>query len=187
MKLFAIKTKHCNSNRSSIGVYRLGINGALTEPLQIIFPNIISKGPVTLRQDQSYLHHVILDPSHEFLLIPDLGGDMIRVFKYDKRNVAPLEELAPLVTNQGTGPRHAVFWRSPQSNLLYLFFNGELDQKIYSYRIEYTNGGLSWSQPAAVASISNDLPATTAPTSEIAITVSLSCNPEMNLLETKLM
>ncbi|KAH7396152.1 Lactonase, 7-bladed beta-propeller-domain-containing protein [Pyrenochaeta sp. MPI-SDFR-AT-0127] len=157
-------------NRSSIGVYRLGENGALTEPLQTIFPNITSKGPVTLRQDNSYLHHVILDPSREFILIPDLGGDMIRVFKYDKQNVAPLIELAPLVTNRGTGPRHAVFWRSPESGLLYLFFNGELDQKIYSYRVDYTNGGLSWSQPSAIASISDDLPATTAPTSEIAIT-----------------
>ncbi|KAF2821992.1 putative isomerase YbhE [Ophiobolus disseminans] len=157
-------------NRSAIGVYRLGENGALTEPLETIFPNITSTGPVTLRQDRSYLHHVILDPTREFILIPDLGGDMIRVFKYDEKNVAPLKELAPLVTNPGTGPRHAVFWKSPESGVLYLFFNGELDQKIYSYRIEYKNGGLSWSQPSAIASISDDLAPTTAPTSEIAIT-----------------
>lgn len=97
---------------------------------------------------------------------------MIRVFKFDKKNVAPLKELAPLVTKRGTGPRHAVFWRAPKSGLLYLFFNGEIDQKVYSYQVKYTNGGLSWSQTSEIASISDDLPATTAPTSEIAVTVS---------------
>ncbi|KAH7079236.1 Lactonase, 7-bladed beta-propeller-domain-containing protein [Paraphoma chrysanthemicola] len=157
-------------NRSSVGVYRLGENGALTEPLEIIFPNITSTGPVPLRQDRSYSHHVILDPTRKFILIPDLGGDLIRVFKYNKKNVAPLRELAPLVTVPGAGPRHAVFWKSPKSGALYLFFNGELDQKVYSYKVEYKNGGLSWSQTFAIASVSDDLPATTAPTSEIAIT-----------------
>lgn len=162
-----------NSNRSAIAVFRLGEGGALSEPLQTIFPNTTSIGPVTLRQDRSYLHHVILDPSRKFLLMPDLGGDRIRVFKYDKQNIAPLVELAPLVTNPGTGPRHAVFWRSPKTGILHLFFNGELDQKIYSYRVKYGNGGLSWSHPSSIVAVSESLPPTTAPTSEIAITVSL--------------
>ncbi|KAJ8119068.1 hypothetical protein OPT61_g50 [Boeremia exigua] len=157
-------------NRSAIGVYRLGESGALTEPLQTIFPNTTSAGPVPLRQDRSYLHHVILDPSGKYLLMPDLGGDRIRVFKYNKQTIAPLEELPSLVTNPGTGPRHAVFWRSPETGLLYLFFNGELDQQIYSYRIQYTKSGLTWSHPSSIVSVSDSLPPTTAPTSEIAIT-----------------
>lgn len=167
-------TKQRHSNRSAIGVYRLGKDGALTEPLQTIFPNTTTAGPVTLRQDRSYLHHVILDPSREFLLMPDLGGDRIRVFRYNKQNIAPLQELAPLVTNPGTGPRHAVFWRSPKTGLLYIFFNGELDQRIYSYRVDYTKKGLSWSNPSSIVSVSDSLPAETSPTSEIAITVRLS-------------
>lgn len=154
-------------------MFRLGENGALTEPLQTIFPNTSAVGPVTLRQDRSYLHHVILDPTQEFLLMPDLGQDRIRVYKYNKQNIAPLEELAPLLTPPGTGPRHAVFWRSPTGQL-YLFFNGELDQRIYSYRVQYTKKGLRWSKPASVVAVNEALPKTTSPTSEIAITVSFS-------------
>lgn len=167
------KTKSRYSNRSAIGVFRLGDNGALTEPLETIYPNITTTGPVTLRQDLSYLHHVIVDPTREYLLMADLGGDRIRVFRYNEQNIAPLQELASLVTNPGTGPRHAVFWRSPETGLLYLFFNGELDQKIYSYRVDYTEEGLSWSEPFSIVSVSDSLPAETAPTSEIAITVRL--------------
>ncbi|KAF9695666.1 hypothetical protein EKO04_006694 [Ascochyta lentis] len=156
-------------NKSAIGVYRLGSNGSLTEPLQTIFPNATSPGPVTLRQDRSYLHQVILDPSRNFLLMPDIGQDRIRVFKYDRQNIAPLEELPSLITSPGTGPRHAVFWLSPQRHL-YLLFNGELDQKIYSYRVRYTNRGLEWSQSSSIVAVSEKLPKTTAPTSEIAVT-----------------
>ncbi|KAH9871987.1 hypothetical protein J1614_006246 [Plenodomus biglobosus] len=157
-------------NRSAIGVYSLGQNGALTNPLQTILPNITSTGPVTLRQDRSYLHHVVLYPGRDLVLVPDLGGDMIRVFRYNRANVAPLLELPPLVTPRGAGPRHAVFWRSPATKALYLFFNGELDQKVYSYRVEYSSRGVTWKQVFAIASVSDELPATTAPTSEIAVT-----------------
>ncbi|KAH6639882.1 Lactonase, 7-bladed beta-propeller-domain-containing protein [Boeremia exigua] len=157
-------------NRSAIGVFRLGENGALTEPLQTILPNLTSIGPVPLRQDRSYLHHVILDPTGEFLLMADLGGDQIRVFTYNKQTIAPLKELAPLVTGRGVGPRHAVFWRSPKTQQLYLFFNGELDQRIYTYRVKYTKGGISWTLVSSIASIGDHLPATTSPTSEIAVT-----------------
>lgn len=156
-------------NRSAIGVYRLGDKGALTEPLQTIFPNINSTGPVPSRQDRSYLHHVILYPGNDFILIPDLGGDMIRVFRFKRNDVVPLRELAPLVTPAGCGPRHAVFWQSPETQDLYLFFNGELDQKVYSYRVDYSSKGLSWTPVFSIAAVSDDLPATTAPTSEIAV------------------
>ncbi|KAI8936910.1 hypothetical protein NX059_006142 [Plenodomus lindquistii] len=157
-------------NRSAVGVFPLGAAGALEESVQTIFPNLTRPGPVPLRQDRSYLHHVILDPSGKFILIPDLGGDMIRVFRYDSKSVAPLRELAPLVTPPGAGPRHAAFWRSWGTDDLYLFFNGELDQKIYSYKVETSENGLTWTQVGALASISDDLPATQAPTSEIAVT-----------------
>ncbi|CAN9109494.1 unnamed protein product [Alternaria alternata] len=66
-------------NRSAIGVYRLpDDNGGLSEPAQIIFPNTTAVGPVTARQDRSYLHGVFLDPTRKFLLMTDLGQDRIR-------------------------------------------------------------------------------------------------------------
>jgi hypothetical protein len=52
--------------------------------------------------------------------------------------------------------------------------NGELDQRVYSYQVEYKEDGLEWRLVDDVVSISEYLPVTTAPTSEIAITVSSS-------------
>ncbi|OWY55418.1 putative isomerase YbhE [Alternaria alternata] len=158
-------------NRSAIGVYRLpDDNGGLSEPAQIIFPNTTAVGPVTARQDRSYLHGVFLDPTRKFLLMTDLGQDRIRVFRYNQQTIAPLVELTPLVTPLGCGPRKAVFWTAPETGNLFLFVNGELDQKVYSYQVEYKEDGLEWRLVDDVVSISEYLPVTTAPTSEIAIT-----------------
>ncbi|RYN16452.1 hypothetical protein AA0113_g12325 [Alternaria arborescens] len=158
-------------NRSAIGIYRLpDDNGGLSEPAQIIFPNTTAIGPVTARQDRSYLHGVFLDPTRKFLLMTDLGQDRIRVFRYNQQTIAPLAELAPLVTPLGCGPRKAVFWTAPETGNLFLFVNGELDQRVYSYQVEYKEDGLEWRLVDDVVSISEYLPVTTAPTSEIAIT-----------------
>ncbi|KAH8632579.1 hypothetical protein IG631_11213 [Alternaria alternata] len=86
------------------------------------------------------------------------------------QTIAPLMELAPLVTPLGCGPRKAVFWTAPETGNLFLFVNGELDQRVYSYQVEYKDDGLEWRLVDDVVSISEYLPVTTAPTSEIAIT-----------------
>ncbi|KAJ4360779.1 uncharacterized protein N0V89_001346 [Didymosphaeria variabile] len=155
-------------NKSSIASWILGEKGALTGPLETIFPTINKTGPVPARQDRSYAHHVILDPTKKFILVPDLGGDMVRVYKYDPKTISPLSELKPLVADPGTGPRHAALWESPSGDL-YLFFNGELSQKVYSYRVEYTETGLAFTKNFEIVGLDVEYPATTAPTSELAV------------------
>ena len=162
-----------NSNRSAINVVALGEHGDFPDdaPLQAIFPTINTTGPVTSRQDRSYSHHVLVDPKNKYILVPDLGGDRIRVFTKDPVTIAPITEIAGLVTGPGVGPRHAAF-KTTEKGETFLFFNGELDQNIYSYRVEYTDSGLEFAKISSIVSVSSDYPATKAPTSEVAISVS---------------
>jgi 6-phosphogluconolactonase (cycloisomerase 2 family) len=159
-----------------VGVYRFpDRDGGLAEPSQVLVMNTTHVGPVVERQDKSYLHDVILDPTRAFLLMTDLGQDRVRVFRYHKQDIAPLVELAPLITPPGCGPRKAVFWTKKETGEVFLFVNGELDQRVYSYRVEYKQGGLEWCLVGSVVSVSEELPKTTAPTSGIAVTVSFLC------------
>ncbi|KAM5352848.1 hypothetical protein ACJ41O_005570 [Fusarium nematophilum] len=157
-------------NRSAAAVYALGEDGALpgTEPLQQIFPTLEKTGPVISRQDRSYLHHVILDPTGKYVVVPDLGGDRARVYTYDEDNVAPIVEVDGLTAEPGSGPRHG-FFRINASGETFFFFNGELDQKVYSYRVEYKETGLGFTKVFDIPAIDAELPATKAPTSEIAL------------------
>ncbi|KAL6409798.1 YkgB [Ilyonectria robusta] len=157
-------------NRSAASVIALGKNGALPGPgpLQLILPNITETGPVASRQDRSYLHHVIIDPTNTYIVIPDLGGDRCRVFAYDKHNVAPIVEVGELTAEPGSGPRHGVF-RVMANGDTFFFHNGELSQKVYSYRVKYQRKGLSFTRIFDIPALDAGLPATTAPASEIAM------------------
>lgn len=163
----------------------LGKNGALPGPgpLQIILPNITETGPVASRQDRSYLHHVIIDPTNTYIVIPDLGGDRCRVFTYDKHNVAPIVEVGELTAEPGSGPRHG-FFRVMANGDTFFFHNGELSQKVYSYRVKYQRKGLSFTRIFDIPALDAGLPATTAPASEIAMSVSSHnlANPQSNIL-----
>ncbi|KAJ4379660.1 hypothetical protein N0V86_004842 [Didymella sp. IMI 355093] len=161
-------------NRSAIAAFSFPSNGALQPASQILYPTSTSVGPISSRQDGSYSHHVILDPSRGFVLVPDLGADLVRVFAYDSDAVAPLTERAPLKTDPGAGPRHGVFWRAPgrSKEEWFLLFNGELSQKVYSYRVAYTEDGLTWEkvdEVTALGDVGDTLDPNQAPTSELAV------------------
>ncbi|GJC80758.1 putative 6-phosphogluconolactonase ARB_02015 [Colletotrichum liriopes] len=165
------KLTFLGSNRSAAAVFALGENGALpgTGPLQEFFPTLETPGPVTSRQDTSYLHHVIIDPKNQYVLLADLGGDRVRVYTKDPTSVAPIKEVDGLVTGPGVGPRHGVF-KTAANGDIFFFFNGELDQNIYSYKVEYKETGLAFTKVFSIPAVNIDYPATKAPTSEIAIT-----------------
>ncbi|KAH9214254.1 Lactonase, 7-bladed beta-propeller-domain-containing protein [Leptodontidium sp. 2 PMI_412] len=159
-------------NRSAASIIGISDDGQLNGPLQSFFPTISATGPIPLRQDRSYLHQVQPDPTGKFLVMNDLGGDMVRVYTYDVETMAPVTEVSQLLTEAGVGPRHGRFWTAPKSKKLYYIFVGELSQKVYSYEVTYTDVGLSWKKVFDIPSlgVGNERAPQTAPTSEIEIT-----------------
>lgn len=161
-------------NASAVGVFSLARdNGTLpgTGPIQTIAPTIETPGPVTARQDRSYLHHVIIDPTNAYVLMPDLGGDRVRVYAYNGTGF--LTETSVLTTDAGVGPRHG-FFRVNEAGETYFFFNGEISQKVYSYKVTYETTGLSFEKvfEATALGVNSTFAAGTAPTSECAMSVS---------------
>lgn len=160
-------------NKSAVGVFELGDDGALpgNGPVQTIFPTSNKTGPIASRQDRSYSHEVIIDPTNTFVLVPDLGADLVRVFTYAPDTIAPLVETAPLTADAGAGPRHG-FFRVNDAGETFFFFGGELSQVVYSYRVTYGDSGLTFDKvfEAPALGLDSTLPANTAPVSECAIT-----------------
>lgn len=175
------KTQHntgrltLSSNTSAVGVFLLEGNGNLfgTGPIQTILPTIEVTGPIADRQDRSYSHEIIIDPTNTYVLVPDLGGDRIRVFSYTPDTIVPLTELESLRTSSGVGPRHG-FFRINDAGETFFFHDGELSQHVYSYKITYGEAGLTWENvfSAPALGLNSTLPANTAPSSECAMTVS---------------
>jgi 6-phosphogluconolactonase (cycloisomerase 2 family) len=118
---------------------------------------------------------VIIDPTGKYVVTPDLGGDVCKVWTFDKKNIAPIAEAGTLKAPAGSGPRHG-FFRTMKNGATFFFFNGELDQKIYSYRVKYERASLSFTKIFEITSLNATFPSNTAPISEIAMSVSTTLN-----------
>ncbi|CAF3596662.1 unnamed protein product [Fusarium graminearum] len=151
-------------------VFAVGEQGALpgTEQLQQVSSKIDKIGPIPSRQETAHLHHVIIDPTGKYVITPDLGGDVCRVWSFDKDKLAPIAEVGALKAPAGSGPRHG-FFKVMKSGETFFIFNGELDQKVYSYRVTYTRMGLSFTKVFEITSLNAKFPPNTAPISEIAM------------------
>ncbi|KAL9577997.1 MAG: hypothetical protein Q9212_006009, partial [Teloschistes hypoglaucus] len=65
-------------------------------------------GPRANRQKAPHPHQVLLDPFGKYLVIPDLGSDLLRIFYFNRSSLA-ISERPSVPVPPGSGPRHGVF------------------------------------------------------------------------------
>ncbi|KAL4864477.1 hypothetical protein BDV12DRAFT_188906 [Aspergillus spectabilis] len=121
-------------------------------PHQTIKFSLSIPGPIPSRQDAPHPHGVVVDPKGQFLLIPDLGADLVRIFHINPVT-GWLTEQESLVVAPGSGPRHAVFWVPEQNDPISqpggyrLYLVTELDNTPRGYEVVYPrNNTIQFSQ-----------------------------------------
>jgi 6-phosphogluconolactonase (cycloisomerase 2 family) len=80
-------------------------------------------------------HQAITDPTGQFLLVPDLGADLVRVWSINRETLDLTPTPALVVTPSGSGPRHGVFLKSGQKTFFYLLC--ELGNTVIVYEVGY--------------------------------------------------
>lgn len=90
-------------------------------------------GTVPERQDAPHLHDAVLDPTGKFILVPDLGSDLVRVYQVGANDA--VTEAAPIKAVAGSGPRHAAFAKAGKKTFLYTL--NELSNTISGYTVAY--------------------------------------------------
>ncbi|KAF9885223.1 hypothetical protein FE257_000583 [Aspergillus nanangensis] len=96
---------------SAVSNFRLPIQSG-DEALQVFQFELSQPGAVPDRQEAPHPHQVFLDPTGAFVLSPDLGADLVRVYAIDKAS-GQLDACPPLNVTAGEGPRHGLFWGQP--------------------------------------------------------------------------
>ncbi|KAK5111865.1 hypothetical protein LTR62_004597 [Meristemomyces frigidus] len=108
-------------------------------------------GPNAARQDAPHEHETILDPTGQYILVPDLGADLVRIYSWDVVTLK-LKELSPLKAKAGSGPRHAAFWSpyavASENSTTFLYLVAELASSVTGYAVSYlpNGGGLTFSE-----------------------------------------
>lgn len=110
--------------------------------------NLNHSGPNADRQEAPHEHEAILDPTGQFVLVPDLGADLVRVSSFDPETLK-LSAETPLSAAPGSGPRHAVFYQPYglvcEGCTSYMFLVSELANTVTSYAVTYpSTGGMSF-------------------------------------------
>lgn len=94
-------------------------------------------GPIPDRQDAPHPHEALLDPTGQFLLVPDLGSDLIRLYSIDEGELT-FTELEPLAAVPGSGPRHGVFLVTDDGTT-YFYLASELANTVTGFEVTYND------------------------------------------------
>ncbi|CAG7971669.1 unnamed protein product [Penicillium salamii] len=117
--------------------------------LQTFTYNMSAPGPNAARQDAPHPHGVTVDPTGRFVLVPDLGADLVRIY-YINPVTGHLKPIDPYVAAPGSGPRHGTFWTPKGSSStdtnVYFFLVHELDNLLSGFRVSYTERGIHFSK-----------------------------------------
>jgi 6-phosphogluconolactonase (cycloisomerase 2 family) len=84
-----------------------------------------------------------VDPTDSFIVVPDLGADLVRVFSIDPAT-SKLTESTPFNAVPGSGPRHGSFLVSGDTT--YFFLVTELGNTVTSYTVTYGKGSLTFNE-----------------------------------------
>lgn len=118
---------------SSFGTFSVG-NPKDLALLQQETYTLAAPGPVPDRQDAPHLHDAILDPTKKFIVVPDLGSDLLRLYRIGSKNVTQIPSVKAV---PGSGPRHGGFATVGRNTFFYNV--NELSNTITGYSVSYKN------------------------------------------------
>jgi 6-phosphogluconolactonase (cycloisomerase 2 family) len=102
-----VLTGENHSQTSTISTFKSSfVSGA--QPPQIFKLSTNGKYTISSRHDAAYPHKVIADPTGNFVLAPDLGADLIRLYSIDN-STGKLTNCGNYVKTRGTDSRHNAF------------------------------------------------------------------------------
>lgn len=133
----ALAVAHYSS--SSLRTYTVDATGHMKD-LETFKFKLDKPGPVADSQAAPHPHEAIRDPTGNFLLVPDLGADLVRTFSID-HTTSKLTMGTPLVAAPGSGPRHAVFSHGPISGSYKFYLVSELSGTVTAYDVAYPKAG----------------------------------------------
>ncbi|KAH6895543.1 Lactonase, 7-bladed beta-propeller-domain-containing protein [Thelonectria olida] len=100
-------------------------------------------GPDPSRQEASHPHAAAVDPKGKFVLVPDLGADLVRIYATNEDDLN-LQEREPLVVAPGSGPRHVAFADKGKKTFMYLVT--ELGNTVVGYEVTYDDDDIAFEQ-----------------------------------------
>lgn len=125
-------------------MYNVTGNGTIACGQTTLFEAPVPPGPRP-PQNVARAHGAVLDQSGRFLVVLDLGADLVKLFSVNQETNT-MEFLRDYRMRPGSGPRHAVFWyphgTTNETTHMYLYVVSEFTSDITTFQAFYTAGTL---------------------------------------------
>jgi 6-phosphogluconolactonase len=131
-----------NYTSGSVISYPVSPDGKIGEKASLITAS--GSGADKERQASPHMHEAVFSANNQFLYVPDLGLDLIHIFKFDPSS-AKLTEIGAGKEAPGMGPRHIVF--SPNDKFAYVM--NELKPAVSVFAHDSATGKLDLIQTIA--------------------------------------
>lgn len=134
------------------------------------------------RQDAPHPHEAVLDPTGQYVLVNDLGADLVRVYAVDAAS-ANLTARPALHAAPGSGPRHGAFSRDLIAGHYVYYLGAEIASTVTAYKVTYATadlGGLEFEVIGVYSSLAPGEPVpptTTGESTGVAAEVAVSVCP----------
>lgn len=128
--------------RSGLAVLPIGGDGRLSAPVDVVALDG-KVGPHRIEQPFPKPHQVAFDRQGRFIVVPDKGCDLVRVFRLEA--TGRLVAVGEAKARETSGPRHVAFHPGDR----YAYVVNELDSTLVAYHFDPASGAL---QPFQVVS-----------------------------------
>ncbi len=123
-----------NYTGGSMTAFRAGPDGGLTETVGVFRYNQPTHGPVTDRQEAAHMHCATISPNNDFVVVCDLGDDLILVFPIAPEKNSFVGGPVRVATRPGSGPRHVAF--HPNGKWLYCIHELDCTVDLYDWNVQ---------------------------------------------------
>ncbi|KAH6996301.1 Lactonase, 7-bladed beta-propeller-domain-containing protein [Ilyonectria sp. MPI-CAGE-AT-0026] len=127
---------------SALSTWNVEDPSAITSVQTRLF-KMAQPGPDPSRQEAPHPHAAVVDPTGQFILVPDLGADLIRVYAIRDGDL-DLTERDPLFVAPGSGPRHLAFADRGEKTFMYLVT--ELGNTVVGYEVTYDDESIAFEE-----------------------------------------
>jgi 6-phosphogluconolactonase (cycloisomerase 2 family) len=94
------------------------------------------RGPNPSRQEAPHPHMTAIDPTGAFIIVPDLGADLLRIYSI-ARDTGFITSCANITAAAGSGPRHVAFWETADGEGTMMYLGNELGNDLTVYSVAY--------------------------------------------------
>ncbi|KAF3909012.1 6-phosphogluconolactonase [Orbilia brochopaga] len=124
----------------SVQAFETNDQGDISNPRDTFTYSLKQPGPDPERQDAPHPHQAVMDPSGRFVVVPDLGADLLRLYAIDGTRIT---ELPAIAVSPGSGPRHGHFLELdlPIARQTMFYLVNELRNSVIVYTVNYPKGG----------------------------------------------